>query len=209
MDTRLALAILLTWGTASTLGDVCREASEATERLTSREFEDLMTTLTAARWCTEAPERKPLSLEPDALPSDSSARFVSAVAGRLSFQRVTGMVDKFIWDYSGDDPSVLQFMFNMGFATATQDEHAWDRYVAAVRDAYARCPHAETWDASPSLERRARENPLPLEVARRVVGDASAFPLALVGVSEEACRTDVAKRILPVGDVAVREGWFA
>jgi len=44
--------------------------------------------------------------------------------------------------------------------------------------------------------------------ARAIAEEPTLFPGALLGLAEDVCRQDVAKKAVPVAEVAERQGWF-
>ena len=85
------------------------------------------------------------------------------------------------------------------------DETKWSEAVEGLRSSYSL--GAPTGIALLPLLRRSLT--LPDKVAREVVVQSLEFPAALVRVAESHCRQLDAERILPVGQVATDEGWFA
>jgi hypothetical protein len=49
---------------------------------------------------------------------------------------------------------------------------------------------------------------MSLGTANEITSNASSYPGALVSLAEERCRQDVAARVVPVADIALKDGWF-
>ncbi len=49
---------------------------------------------------------------------------------------------------------------------------------------------------------------MPIEVARDIVSRCDLYPSELVAWAEETCRQAVAAKVEPVGEVAIKNGWF-
>lgn len=53
-----------------------------------------------------------------------------------------------------------------------------------------------------------REWGMGLSTAQEIVKTCEDYPLELVGLAEQICRSELAENIVPVSDVAQRDGWF-
>ena len=49
---------------------------------------------------------------------------------------------------------------------------------------------------------------MDLATAENIIQNCDIYPLDLVAIAEQVCRSEVAKRTEPVGEVAARDQWF-
>jgi hypothetical protein len=50
---------------------------------------------------------------------------------------------------------------------------------------------------------------IPLRTAEQIASEPDKYPSELVSLAEARCREVVASKIIPVGNIAKSEGWFA
>jgi hypothetical protein len=58
------------------------------------------------------------------------------------------------------------------------------------------------------FSRRKQPASMPLGDAKQVVENAELYPSFLVATAESRCKEEIAAKIVPVGKIAEREGWF-
>ena len=203
---RMALLIFATWAGVKTVEELAEEFDRLIDRLEAPQWRSLYSSLrTAVEVNSGRPWVKPLGIRVSALPSSLSVRTVALLAERCTPATRAELYERYLTDYEGEDSIVFALRADVEVRRALADEMKWPQAVESLRLSYR-------LGAPPSralfrLHGRART--LPEVIAREIVEQPLEFPSALVQVAEAHCRQLDAARILPVGRVAIEEGWFA
>ena len=203
-----ALMLFFGWSGPKTMVRVSEMANEILRSLP----EEWWARLHMALWprpylIGRRPKRFDLDLK--RLPVDLSARFVVLVAGRLKSQTVISLCSEFLREYNGDDRAVLQLVLETAFRRAVNEEDSWRTFLPLISSCYMKGAsldgyHALNVDAS----ERVPFWGMDVSTAEEIIRTCDIYPLELVAIAELVCRSEVAKNIVPVGDVAIQNKWF-
>ncbi len=149
-----------------------------------------------------------LELNLKSLPDSISPRSCVALALRTPPSTQLTLYRKYLADYTSDDQRILQFCQNGAvLLLGTGDEH-WEHSLQVI----ARCFRKGVVSKRSAYQQfmtRAEKRVIPLERAVQIVKNADQYPAFLVAAAESKCKENVARKIVPVGQVAEKEQWFA
>jgi hypothetical protein len=114
------------------------------------------------------------------------------------------LISSYLQSYAGSDPVVLEFALNsLSSAGQTSDVKDWNEILRLAKLAYAQDIEPYTYSM------HIRRETMPVEVARRVAGDRTSYPCAMVDLAERSCLRSLGERTVPLAFVAENQGWFA
>ena len=99
------------------------------------------------------------------------------------------------------DRAGAAFAASAAIAFANQKPEHWPIALKLVREAYS----AGVMPTPHELARR--QSSVPSGIASEIVGDAEAYPVALVAMAREACRAELGKDVIPLAVVADSQDW--
>ena len=204
-EVQIALLLFATWAGARTIEELAEAFDKLIVSLETSEWHSLHSSLRAAvevnsgrSWIRSLPIRV------SALPPSLSARTVALLAERCTLATTDELYERHLTDYKGDDPFVISLCADVQVQRALREETMWSQAIEGLRSSYRlRAPSSRSLFPHLSLGLT-----LPDKAARQVVEQSLEFPSALVRAAEACCRQYVAANILPVGQVAVDQGWF-
>jgi len=208
VELQFALLILLTWGSSKVLTALAQTIDEKLVSITSDNWSRLARSLRSATHTPFDPDRGgTVELEITALPDSLSERTVTAFGVRADEKTVQSLVERYFYQYKGDDPFALSIM------QQTAIEHIMDpnvneseRWLSIIARSYLQGIFADTLKINHAI--RNRDNVIQLDVAKAIAGNPDKYPRYLVAVAESRCGTDVASQIIPVSETAKSDGWF-
>ena len=205
-DIQMALLLFATWAGAKTFVEVSEEFDTLVTDLGTSEWHSLHSSVrSAAQVNKRRPWIRPLSIRVDALPRSLSARTVILLAERCRQATVGELTDKYLTDYKGSDLIVSSVCADVEVRRASQDKAEWPRAIRSLKSSYGlSSPTSRNLLSFQRVRRR-----LPVDLARKIVSRPFEYPSALVRAAEIRCRQTNASKIVPVGQVAKDEDWFA
>jgi len=111
-------------------------------------------------------------------------------------------------DYAGDDRFVQKFRQEVLLEEARHDPSLWFRLLEVVKSTYARREFTGSSRAVFAGLGERLGGSIPLDAARTIAGDDSAYPVDLVVLAQRKCQQTVSEQVEPLAVVAAREGWF-
>jgi hypothetical protein len=206
-DERLfAAAILFTWGSGRTLLAHIEQLDQLLTAVKVGEWGRVLDAVQRAdhTWrpfSREAPRR----LDVKVLPGLLSERTVVTLASRHAVETQRELYDRYLRDYAGRHPAVLDLCVAAEMTRRSPDARVWRRVLKFLsrhpgRPRVAFTPYA-------LLRYGAPQPSMPLSVAREICEEAERYPQDLVARAEDRCRSAV--DFIPVGSVAARRGWFS
>ena len=194
-----------TWAGARAIEELAEPFDKLLTSLGISEWHSLHSSLRMAMRVNSARSWiKPLGIRVSVLPSSLSVRTVALLSERCRQPNVDELYERYLTDYKDVDPIVSALRADIELRYALGDETKWSQAIESLRSSYRL--GAPT---SRALFRYLRlRTPLPDKVAREVVDRPLEFPSTLVRLAEARCRQLDATKIMPVGRVALDEGWF-
>ena len=205
-EVQLALLVFATWAGGRTIEGLAEEFNRLVLSLGTSGWNRLHSSLrNAVEVNSSRSWIKRLTIRVSELPASLSVRTVALIAERCTPATRVELCERYLSDYKGDDPTVSALRADVEFRRALRDESRWSQAIESLRTSYSLgAPIGSTF-----FPYRRRHSILPEEVAREIVDNPLDFPAALVHLAETRCRQLDAARIVPVGRVATKEGWFA
>ncbi|MFF0723622.1 NACHT domain-containing protein [Streptomyces sp. NPDC004134] len=194
-----ALTSLLLCGPA-TVAKLCPEIEDVIEGTDDRQSRRLFEAVDSTRsWSGTA-----RAVRVSALPSSLSPRVAAIFANVAERDDHIAIVDKYLSNYLGSDPVVHDvIVFAVAFKLQHTDEHVdWANAVEVTRRAY------RTSDADFRLGPRRSQNQMPVDIAKKVAANSSAYPRFMVRLAEASMRRAIARKTVPLSQVAEDNGWF-
>ena len=126
------------------------------------------------------------------LPSQISLRLAALLSDRLSRDDGLQIYKQYLVSYTGDDRYVLQKCADLAFRGLWQVEIQQES-LQIIENAYKKgvCPVLS--------HSRLREEPMPIEAARRICSEPMHYPLSILGAAEPVLTGEAGSRLIPVG----------
>lgn len=148
-----------------------------------------------------------LYVEVSELPKSLSPRFFACLAERLIESKEEELYGRLIGDYRGDDRAVLEIAQAIAIRAAQKSPDTWKQWLPVIARSYEKgCVFDRYYGAR--FRRAVESQPLPVDIAQKIVETCKSYPTELVGWAEEVCRTAVAEKVTAVGLVAEKNRWF-
>ena len=195
-------------------------ASENTIKQCFQQFDSVLANLEEVEWgrLFESVERgialtlsqsgdRLLELNLSSLPESISPRSCVALALRTPPKTQVALYEKYLAEYTSDDPRILQFCQDSAVTLLGIGDEYWEQSMRMIAHCFAKgvVSKPSTYQAFMGRGKRG----IPIEHAIQIVKSSDQYPGFLVAAAESTCREDVARKIVPVGQVAEKEGWFA
>lgn len=110
-------------------------------------------------------------------------------------------------DYDGEDRYVLEFSQRIALRSAQRKPETWRDWLKLIARSYAKGVISDPYFGV-KFTRAARSQILPQTIAEEIVEQCDAYPTELVGWAELTCRQHLSEQVVPVGSVALDQGWF-
>src|SRR5262249_2664051 len=136
--------------------------------------------------------------------SDLSPRTVVALGTRAKSETEKALYQRYLLDYSGDDPLVWRMCLNVVVSKLREDPDNWPSYLSTISGYGKRS--GLVWP--PYTDRSPGWDNLPIDAARKIAEHPEEYPGWLVSLSQAVCRKDIASRIIPVGTIARENEWI-
>jgi hypothetical protein len=149
-----------------------------------------------------------LELKLPSLPESISPRSCVALALQTPPRTQVALYRKYLADYTSNDPRILQFCQNSAVLLIGLGDEHWEHSLGMIAQCFAKGVVSKP-STYQQFMGRAKKSVIPIEHAIHIVKYSDQYPGFLVAAAESTCREDVARKIVPVGQVAEKEGWFA
>lgn len=143
----------------------------------------------------------------DALPNSISPRGCVALGLRAQPKTQIALYRKYLADYSSDDLRILEFCQNAAVLLLASGNGDWKHSLHIIELSFEKGVVSKPFPYRQLMSRTGAKG-IPLEHAIHIVNNANRYPALLVAAAESKCREHVARNIVPVGDVAVKDQWF-
>lgn len=203
------LLLFFTWSGPKTMAQISPLADEVLASLPGEWWTRLhMAMGLSGRYWLQRRQKK-LSLELDDFPDKLSPRFVVLVSGRLKSTTVGMLYSKFLNNYEGDDTAVLQLSLESALRCAVKEKNSWQKWLPIIANCYMKGVTIDGYLAFELDDKDIMSSwGLDVSTAAKVIQRCDQYPLELVELAEQVCRSELAKQIVPVGQVATRDNWF-
>jgi hypothetical protein len=206
-DSMLVSLLLLTWGSPSTLGALCGSLQPILDHMPPEAWSSLIRcTLESVSLLGSRMPRGSISVA--SLPEALSPRTVAALATRTKGIVSRQLYDRYLSDYKGSDPVVLDFCQEQALDVANIYTSKWRPNLELLASTYA-----QGVLSSACQEVGVRQHAYPsmarVNYCEAIVTAAEKFPMSVVRLAETICRNALTSKIIPVAEVAKNEGWFA
>lgn len=194
-----ALAALVFCGPA-TLASLCSDIEDVTESLDEVETRRLYDAVDSVRQWSGSTRRVRI----DSLPDAVSPRLAAILANVASRDDHIAVVDRYLSNYLGSDAVVHDVIFFAVFNRIQNsgDPIDWSAVVESARRAY------RTSDAAFRTNYYRTQSEIPVEIAKKVASNSSAYPRFMVRLAEASMKRALAQKAIPLSRVAQENGWF-
>lgn len=207
-DLMFVSLLLLTWGSQRTLLSTSEIVSSALDRLSPYNWKRLIRSLQQALSLTrEQMKDNLLALSVDELPDRLSERTVTAFGTRALKENSKDIYLKYLLQYEGEDPFVLEFSQDIALEVLLTNPQNWRPHLNMIRKSYAAGVLSERYAFKRYL-RHGDATQFNLSIAKEITKNSDSYPSDIVAFAEERCRQAVALSITPVAQIADRDGWF-
>jgi hypothetical protein len=205
---RFTCLVFLSWAGPSLLNALASELDSILSELPEPEWNHLCEALTAMLFDGGWKPLRAWELRIDALPEGMSARTVACYGIRSDDECAIKLYDKYLGTYAGDDQFALEMCLRCAIATAGEGVESWRQSLPSIARSYQKGGIRDRLFGRRFVQ-AMKPTKMPVEIARMVIDNADKYPTDIVGVADDVCRQDISDRIVPVGVVAERDGWFA
>jgi hypothetical protein len=207
IDKLLVSLVFLSWASTATTLKLSEQVGEFLNKLSQEEWDKVSEGLTAGYW---ALSKRSFGNNSDALPRHMSNRLVTGLGNSMSIEDAQLLYSKYLYNYLGDDTSVLEFCASTSINVAQGNSSTWTHSLKLIQKLYRQGIVADAHTLyNPSYYGRRHKDPLPVEVARQIARHPNNYPRNLVFAASERCQVEAEQNFLmPVDDIARQEGWF-
>lgn len=203
-----ALLLFCSWAGPKTLGKAGGIASELIGALPDEWWSRLHSEFSRPirYWSHYASKASRISLED--LPAGTGVRLLALLSPRLDRRSSKEMHERFLRDYDGNDPAVLNLRLETAFRCVVTGRGSWAEWLDTISTTYRKGGSFHTYFMPGPTWQRPDPFGLDLRHARRILEESGKYPLVLVALAEQVCRSAAARDVVPVGRVAERDEWF-
>ena len=206
LDNMLILLILLTWTNQATVLGLIDKIEESILRLTKDEWLLLYDSITSGIILTRN-QTYTQQFTPSDFPESVSDRFAILMSARTGEEGDEIIFSRYLSNYNGSDPKVLQFCQEQATSLALSHKSNWNEIMNIISRSYMKGIVAEPYSIH-RFTRSKEKISLPTEAAEQIASHPDHYPSFLVALAESICKSAVASRVIPVGQVAKDEKWF-
>ena len=204
----LIALILLSWGSSSTLINLAKSIEACLDQLTQDNWYLLMQTVRRSVSLIHEDFRESLLyFDLALLPGDLSDRTVTAFGMRAKRENREPFYHKYFQEYTGTDHITLEFCQNEALNYSDIRKPSWNPNLDLIANSYAQGAISDPY-AFHGFQPHRNIRSLPIMVAEKIASKPDKYPSYLVTFAEATCREVVASKIVPVGIIAEKDGWF-
>lgn len=201
-----SLLILFTWASAGVIEKHIHLLDHKLNSLDSIWWSRLTQAMQSISFGFENRKRD-LTLDPRSLPSTLSPKTIVILSNRLDDRDSDYLFYRQLKDYSGDEPTILEFCQRSALRAALQKPSTWQRWLPIISGAYMKGVVSDRYFGY-KLARAIRAQKLPYEIAEEIIQNCEKYPTELTALAEQVCRQEVASKVVPVGIIADDQNWF-
>ncbi|HKO98453.1 MAG TPA: hypothetical protein VJU86_15760 [Pyrinomonadaceae bacterium] len=206
-DLMLTALILLTWGSAGTLVGLSEQIASLLGRLTLGNWYRVIRSVESSVFAVHDELRNGLlSFDLSSLPENLTERAATAIGIRAKKEERYAFYKRYLANYQGDDRMTLEFCQEEALDPKNLLSPAWHPNLDLVARSYAEGVISDRSTFRRVAPRHLRRS--PIRVAEQIAKNADKFPSYLVAFAEATCRESVAAKIIAVGKIAQKDGWF-
>lgn len=204
IDSMFITLVVVTWSSWGTLAQVLTDIDDILERLSPDNWLRLYRSVEETLTLTQRSTERLFHLALDKI-NHVGVRTLALFAKR-SRNRME-LYSRYLSSYEGSDPVVLQFCQESALAQLKSGNPNWQHLLKVVEQSYKQGVISQAYEFQ-RLSRIERTEFLPMEIAQEITVNADRYPGFLVAIAEIQCRKQLTQRIVPVGEVALRDSWF-
>ena len=213
IELMFALLVLLSWGSSQTLVKLLDVIDSSLSHLSKESWLTLAYTVKEAT--TMAKDQMNINTIPidvESVPQTISEKTIAIIEPRIHIKNGLALYSKFLSDYQGNDPVVLERCQKLAVqlllrTEVKNDPNIWQHHLSIIRRSYRQKVISDSYTLQFVLSQNVRES-LSVEISQEIAGHPEEYPSYLVNLAEEKCREFVASKITPVAVSARKEGWF-
>lgn len=207
-DIMLITLVLLTWGSSSTLIALARSIENFMDRLTQDNWYLLMQSVQRTMSLVHEDLREGLShFDLSSLPGELSDRTATAFGMRARREEREAFYLKYFQNYCGTDNITLEFCQNEALDHSNFRKPSWNPNLDLIARSYAAGVISDPYVFHRHPLHRSMR-PFPIAAAEKIASNPDKYPNYLVTYAEATCKEMVASRIISVGSIAEKDGWF-
>lgn len=203
-----ALLVSLTWAAPKTIVGLLESIEPALLKLTDQQWHLLFHSLRrAVIWTSSGRLANSWRITAKDLPKNLTLRAACIFAARAAPASSLGIYKRFLSGRLTEDDIVLEFAQQEALDAENLFSKDWKPNLELIRRCYALGQTDEPYMFY-RFARPVRPEGMPLRTATEIARDAASYPGYLVGLAEQRCRDAVSTTIVPVADLAARDGWL-
>ena len=208
LERLFVLSLLLAWGSERTLLQLGSILDGLLRNVEYAEYAKVYGLVDDVVWMTDRNffRNWRSSFDPGVLDS-LSPRSIAILCLRLRRQESAELYRRYLSDYSGDEPVIVEACLQNEVELASKDPARWRKLAEVASRAYVRSRKISERLMNVSWSREEMDV-MSEEVVREIAGNAQKYPYQLVVEAEARCRQVLENSIVPVATVAERDSWF-
>ena len=201
-----ALLVLFTWAGAGVIGKNIRLLDERLNSLDNAWWSRIVGAFQETSFGYDD-RRRDLAIDVEGVSEVLSPKIIVMISGRLGSESSEKLFRKYLKDYDGCDPAVLEYCQSSALRAALQNPRDWHEWLPTISKTYMKGISSDRYFGY-RLSRAARWQKMPFQVAVEIVQNCGKYPSELTALAEQVCRRELASKVNPVGLVAEKEHWF-
>lgn len=205
-DIIFTMLLLLSWGTKTTLEQLGNLISDSLKELTHENWQRLYGSLQEVLLWTRQTSNRFINFDLESLPQALDIRMATVFGMRSKNPKE--LYSKYLGDNFGCDLQVLQFWQNVAIELLGENKITWGAALEIISQSYMKGVVSERY-AFHRFIRRISAQSMPDDIAKKIAQQPDCYPGFLVAMAETRCREALTSRIVKVGEIANRDGWFS
>lgn len=136
-----------------------------------------------------------------------SPRAASLISLRMKQNSLKLLYSLYLKNYNGSDPLVLRRCYDMSIAFLSENYNSWNDVKNIIQKCYSNDMVSQEYESFRS-RRMIASNAIPHDVATEILAQPCQYPGFLVALAEANMKERVAAEVVPVAQIAERDGWF-
>lgn len=152
---------------------------------------------------------KVVPLKTSDIPASISARMACVLALRGGDHTAMLVYRKCLQKRLDAEPQVLEFAVRYALDLNHFGTDKWNPNLEVIRQCYALGESNPYMPYRIDSRRREKQKPMPVSIAEKILDSPTDYPSYLVNPAVDRYRIEVARRTVPVADIADRDHWFS
>ena len=206
VDIATILLILTTWSSSKTLEEMIYKINELIPQLSDLVWKKLYNSVEEALALNQKNTQK-ISFSVKKIDGVLNVRSAVLISLRATPEIRKSLYSKYIKNYDGSDLPTLKLCQQISLDLLVNDFSMWEEVRNVIQKIYAKGVAFEAYIFH-RFTREINSKNIPDEIAKEIVSNPSTYPGFLVAIAEMKMKENVASKVVPVGETAIKNKWF-